>query len=342
MLLTAAAKKIGGWFRRAKEQVQAVAAPPRHASFRLPSEILTAILEYVDQPTLVAVALSGHALRFDAERLLYSNVFLSSVSQVHAFVRALGGPTNRHRSSAIRRLSIVYFTGKASKGSSSDPKGLSATKQILLNTPNLLHFNIWKPDRPRLRTRFRRAFRPPVKENAAYLLEARLAHDRDCESELDRSTRAFKASGTLAAGESADLLRTFLASTTPVPSLFIEVWYRSPEILTLITDHLPTLRALEIVDPDPYAFLVKARLPRRNPSYILGPVVEQLPALEKFNLTGGWMAKSAQSGLHMVNEWGQTCPSLRHVRLDLGVEWIRAKEGWHRQINKLAPTMIPL
>lgn len=225
----------------------------------LPSEIVTYILEYVDRPTLISAARANHWLRIDAEALLYQNVFLPDVASVRLFASALNGWKNRHRSFAIRRLTIVYFPCGRPSANEPDPQGFLATKVILQNMPRLLQLSIWKPDTHCHRSRLSRVFSRP-KSAGAYLLEARLEHDRQCNGVLSRSVRSFKASGTWAAGVSAEILQTFLRSTNPLPSLVVEVWYRSPEILAVITEHLPSLRDLEILDPDPYTFLVGANV----------------------------------------------------------------------------------
>ncbi|KDQ18530.1 hypothetical protein BOTBODRAFT_52519 [Botryobasidium botryosum FD-172 SS1] len=316
-------------------------AAARSLVLELPPEVVTCVLDFVDQLTLAAVARTCRSLRANAERLLYRNVFISDVPHLHTLAKALVGSANGHRSLALRRLTIVYARTTSSRAPhASHAGGLTAIKDILHHASNLLHFAIWKPGLPHPQPWFQRVFRRPIDHNAMlFQLEARSEHNRYCE-DSHPSVRSFKASGTLALGESAEILRTFLSSTAPLPSLAIEVWYRSPEILTVIPEQLPSLQNLEILDPDPYAYLLDATTPRRYPQYFLEPIITQLPSLENFKLRGGWMTWSTQSGHQMVNAWGKRCPALRHVKLDWGAEWIRAEEGWRRQSIEPLPLLV--
>lgn len=72
----------------------------------LPIEIISLIFTLSSPPTLASAALANRGFQFEAERLLYRNVYLNTADSLTSFSRALATAGQSHRAPSLRTLYI--------------------------------------------------------------------------------------------------------------------------------------------------------------------------------------------------------------------------------------------
>lgn len=205
---------------------------------------MTAIIHYLDHPTLLSAARACRTLQIEAEALIYHAVFLSSISRVRKFVKALSGSANPHRALALRQLTICYFFKSAR-----NIDDISPIQAILEKAIFLRHIYFYKPWTATLPTRPWHVNRTIVMGDGIWMLDS-LRQDHNLALEMTCSACSFRVSETVGDREAIHLLRTFLRFTAPhippLTSLSISAWHGSPRLFSMIPKHIPHLKELEV------------------------------------------------------------------------------------------------